>query len=209
MSNATVQVVADTNILIWYLLEPGKLTTSAQEALEAETSAGRAVGVSAWALVEIGYAAEKPSNPLTVDDRAEILAELAAPDCPFEVVAVDADIAARVALVPREPNADPGDRVVVATAEVLGASHQLTQVCLADRPVLPVDVGLAAGQQPHPISGLVVAQPASSADLDQKTADQRIRVGHRPRPMHRRRIDDGSQRTTKHLRLHRLDQRLL
>jgi PIN domain nuclease of toxin-antitoxin system len=77
--------------------------------------------VSAWALVEIGYAAEKRSNPLTTEDRSATLAELAAPDSPFDIVPVDAEIAVRVAGVPREVNADPGDRVLVATAEVLGA----------------------------------------------------------------------------------------
>ncbi|MFP5487674.1 MAG: type II toxin-antitoxin system VapC family toxin [Acidimicrobiia bacterium] len=121
MSVATVEVVADTNIVIWYFLESDKLTAAARDALETETTAGRPVGVSAWALVEIGYAAEKPSNPLTAEDRSAILAELAAPDSPFGVVPVDAEIAARVADVPREANADPGDRVLVATAEVLGA----------------------------------------------------------------------------------------
>lgn len=99
-------VVADTNIVIWYVLEPGKLTAAARDALETETTAGRPIGVSAWALVEIGYAAEKPSNPLTAQDRSAILAELAAPDSPFDVVPVDAEIAVRVAEVPREVNAD-------------------------------------------------------------------------------------------------------
>lgn len=60
-------------------------------------------------------------EPLKAEDRSAILAELAAPDSPFEVVPVDAEIAARVAGVPRELNADPGDRLLVATAEVLGA----------------------------------------------------------------------------------------
>lgn len=119
MSATTVEVVADTNIVIWYFLEPDKLTAAARGALETETTAGRPVGVSARALVEIGYAAEKPSNPLTAEDRSAILAELAAPESPFDVVQVDAEIAARVADVPREVNADPGDRVLVATAEVL------------------------------------------------------------------------------------------
>ncbi|MHB1534980.1 MAG: PIN domain-containing protein [Acidimicrobiales bacterium] len=41
---------------------------------------------------------------------------------PFEIVPVTAKIANRLASVPRRANADPGDRIVVATAEVLGLS---------------------------------------------------------------------------------------
>lgn len=41
MSVATVEVVADTNIVIWYFLEPDKLTAAARDALETETAAGR------------------------------------------------------------------------------------------------------------------------------------------------------------------------
>jgi PIN domain nuclease of toxin-antitoxin system len=75
VNTATVEVVADTNIVIWYFVEPNKLTVAARDALETETetAAGRPVGASAWALVEIGYAAEKPSNPLTAEDRSAIL----------------------------------------------------------------------------------------------------------------------------------------
>lgn len=42
------------------------------------------------------------------------------PASPFQIVDVDEEIAFRVALVPRSSNADPGDRIIVATAEVLG-----------------------------------------------------------------------------------------
>lgn len=42
------------------------------------------------------------------------------PESPFEVVAVDSDVARRVHEVPRGVNADPGDRVIVATAETCG-----------------------------------------------------------------------------------------
>lgn len=42
------------------------------------------------------------------------------PESPFEVVPVDAAVARRVASIPRIANADPGDRIIVATAEVLG-----------------------------------------------------------------------------------------
>ena len=51
-----------------------------------------------------------------------MLGAFAADDSPFEIVPVTAEIANRVASVPRAANADPGDRIVVATAEALGLS---------------------------------------------------------------------------------------
>lgn len=123
MTPATVAVVADTQVLVWYVLEPSRLSDAAREALEAAVvDAQEPVRVSAWTIVEIGYAAEKRSNPLTEQDRDAILAVLAHPETPFEVVPVDAAIATRVHTVPRVENADPADRVIVATAEVLGLS---------------------------------------------------------------------------------------
>jgi PIN domain nuclease of toxin-antitoxin system len=115
-------LLADTQILIWYVLEPGRLSSAAVDAIETEVAAGEPVRVSAWSLVEIGYATEKRSNPLTHDDRLAILAVLDEPESPFEIVPVTDDIARRVIGVSRSENADPGDRVIVATAEVLGAS---------------------------------------------------------------------------------------
>lgn len=118
----TVPLLADTQVLIWYALEPERLSTAAVEAIEAEIAAGEPIRVSAWSLVEIGYATEKRSNPLTAADRTAILAVLDDPESPFEVVPVTGDIARSVTGVPRAPNPDPGDRVIVATAEALGAS---------------------------------------------------------------------------------------
>jgi PIN domain nuclease of toxin-antitoxin system len=78
---ATV-LVADTQILVWYVREPSRLTTTAVESLETATANGDVIGVSALSIVELVFATEKATN--------------------------------------RVPNADPGDRIIVATAEVLG-----------------------------------------------------------------------------------------
>ena len=119
MTSATA-VVADTQILIWYVIDPDRLSADAVAALEDATAAGQPIYVSAHALVELVYAVEKATNPLTEDDRQAILGELAREDSPFEVVPVTDEIANHVAEVPRVPNADPADRIIVATAEVLG-----------------------------------------------------------------------------------------
>jgi PIN domain nuclease of toxin-antitoxin system len=122
VTEATTAVVADTHIVIWYLLNPAKLSQEATEALERCVASNQPIRVSAHYLVEVVYAAERANNPFTEEDRQTVLGAFAADDSPFEVVPVTAEIANRVASVPRVANADPGDRIVVATAEALGLS---------------------------------------------------------------------------------------
>ena len=122
MTEATTAVVADTHIVIWYLLNPAKLSTDATAALEGCVAAGEPIRVSAHSLVELVYAVERAKSAFTVEDRQAVLGSFQAEDSPFEVVPVTGEIANRVASVPRTANADPGDRIIVATAEVLGLS---------------------------------------------------------------------------------------
>jgi len=122
VTEATTAVVADIHIVVWYVLNPAKLSTKATEALEGCVAAGEPIRVSAHSLVELVYAVERPTNPFSEDDRQAVLEVFEAEDSPFEIVPVTAEIANRVASVPRTANADPGDRIIVATAEVLGLS---------------------------------------------------------------------------------------
>jgi PIN domain nuclease of toxin-antitoxin system len=115
-----IVLVADTQVLVWYVREPRRLTKAAVEALERATANGDVVGISAFSIVELVYATEKATNPISLDDLNAIKSVLSDPASPFQIVEVDDEIALRVALVPRISNADPGDRIIVATAEVLG-----------------------------------------------------------------------------------------
>ena len=114
--------MADTHIVIWYLLNSTNLSVPATSALEECVAAGEPIRVSAHSLIELVYAVERASNPFSAGDRQAILDTFDAEDSPFEIVPVTAQIANRVASVPRTANADPGDRIIVATAEVLGMS---------------------------------------------------------------------------------------
>ena len=114
-----MRLLADTQILIWYVLTPERLSPVAVAALDAETAGNVKIGVSAHTLVEIAYAAEKSKNSLTADDVDTIRTVLHDPASPFEVVSLDFAIGEHVGVVPRAANADPGDRIVVSTAEVL------------------------------------------------------------------------------------------
>lgn len=115
-----VSLLADTQVVVWYLREPRRLSNAAAAALEAATVNADLIGVSAFSIVELVYAAENSSNPFTVADLEVVLAALSDPEGPFAVVPLDAAVAARVGSIPRVVNADPGDRIIVATAEVLG-----------------------------------------------------------------------------------------
>ena len=128
---AATAVVADTQIFIWYVKNRRRLSPAATTALEAATAADEPIYVSAHSLVELVYAFEKWTDPLSADDRQDILDALVPEDSPLTVVPVDAEIANRVAGVPRAVsldengesrvvNADPADRIIVATAEALG-----------------------------------------------------------------------------------------
>ncbi|MGH3260783.1 MAG: PIN domain-containing protein, partial [Trebonia sp.] len=101
---------------------PGEAEREATAALESCTAAAETIRISAFSLIELVYAAERARNPFSEQDRRDMLGVLGAEDSPFEVVPVTAAVANRVAAVPRAANADPGDRIVVATAEVLGLS---------------------------------------------------------------------------------------
>jgi PIN domain nuclease of toxin-antitoxin system len=122
VTEATTAVVADTHIVIWYVLNPAKLSYEATAALERCVTTDETIRVSAHSLIELVYAVERANNPFSEEDRQAVLGTLAAEDSPFQVVPVTAEIANRVASVPRTANADPGDRIIVATAEVLGLS---------------------------------------------------------------------------------------
>ena len=104
MTEATIAVVADTHIVIWYLLNPAKLSQEATAALERCVAANETIRVSAHSLVELVYTAERAKNPFTEKDRQVVLGAFAAEDSPFEVVPVTAEIANRVVSVPRAAN---------------------------------------------------------------------------------------------------------
>jgi PIN domain nuclease of toxin-antitoxin system len=110
-------LLADTQILVWYVCEPQRLTKTAVQALENATKNGDDIGVSAFSIVELVYATEKTSNPITKEDLNAIKSVLTDQDSPFHIIDVDKDIAFHVGSIPRTSNADPGDRIIVATAE--------------------------------------------------------------------------------------------
>ena len=126
-------LVADTHVVLWYLTADDQLSPQAREALRA---AAEPVAVSAVSLVELRYAVEKGSRPDAVGEDAfaevdrVLEAQVLVGGPPFRVVPVDAAVARAVARIPREAHKDPWDRMIAATALVLGrtlvtADHKL------------------------------------------------------------------------------------
>lgn len=54
-----MRLLIDTQILIWEVVEPGRLSAAAVAAMDLEVSEQEPLGVSAFSLVEIAHAVEK------------------------------------------------------------------------------------------------------------------------------------------------------
>lgn len=90
-----MRLLADTQVLVWYLTAGRRLSSAARDELCAETDAGRRIGVSGHALVELAYAVEKKRDPLTIEDVDAIIAVLHDEASAFEVIPLDLAIGER------------------------------------------------------------------------------------------------------------------
>jgi PIN domain nuclease of toxin-antitoxin system len=87
-------IVADTHAIIWYLVEPERLSQVALDALEGAIAAGEPVYISAISLIEICYLIEK--RRIASDLLQRILAVLNEPDPSLIVVPIDLAISIAV-----------------------------------------------------------------------------------------------------------------
>jgi PIN domain nuclease of toxin-antitoxin system len=107
-------IVADTHAIIWYLVEPERLSQVALDALERAIAAGSPVYVSAISLIEICYLIEK--RRIASDLLQRILAVLNEPDPSLIVVPIDLAISIAVQNIDRDTVPDMPDRIIAATA---------------------------------------------------------------------------------------------
>jgi PIN domain nuclease of toxin-antitoxin system len=107
-------IVADTHAIIWYLVEPERLSQVALDALEGAIAAGEPVYVSAISLIEICYLIEK--RRIASDLLQRILAVLNEPDPSLIVVPIDLAISIVVQNIDRDTVPDMPDRIIAATA---------------------------------------------------------------------------------------------
>jgi PIN domain nuclease of toxin-antitoxin system len=107
-------IVADTHAIIWYLVEPERLSQVALDALEGAIGAGSPVYISAISLIEICYLIEK--RRIASDLLQRILAVLNEPDPSLIVVPIDLAISIAVQNIDRDTVPDMPDRIIAATA---------------------------------------------------------------------------------------------
>ena len=106
-------VVLDTHALLWWSLDPEKLSARANEVCrEMEREGGYVSAISVW---EIGIKIKRKNLEIgtSLEDYAERLKRL---DC-LEILPVDTDIWVENMQLPWE-HRDPADRTIVATARL-------------------------------------------------------------------------------------------
>ncbi len=113
-----IAFVADTHALIWYLFNDPRLSTKARKAIADAADAGLEIGISSISVAEIVYLIEKGRIPSSTLD--EVLRVLNDAERELKEVALTADIASHMRGIPREEVPDLPDRVIAATARLLG-----------------------------------------------------------------------------------------
>ena len=109
-----MSVIADTHAVIWFMLDPARLSAKAWEAMrEALRGEGRVL-ISAVTLVEITYLVERAR--LSEDASTRLWEAIRSPEPQVEVVPVDEAVAEAVQRIPRDVVPDMPDRIIAATA---------------------------------------------------------------------------------------------
>ncbi len=109
--------VADTHVLVWWASEPSRLSARMRDAL-ATVSAEAPLAVPDICLWEISTLVSLGRLRTTLP-LGEWLARATAPPL-VRTIPTDPRIAAEVAALPDTFHRDPGDRLIVSTARVLG-----------------------------------------------------------------------------------------
>jgi PIN domain nuclease of toxin-antitoxin system len=107
-------VVIDTHIIVWYLIEPNRLSEAALAALEQAIETGELIYLSAISIVELCYLTERDRLPVIVLER--LLAAVNQPDSGIAIVPLDRAISLAVRQVDRAIVPEMPDRIIAATA---------------------------------------------------------------------------------------------
>ncbi len=106
-------VVADTHTVIWYIVEPERLSENVSLALEQATNTGQSIYLSAISIVEICYLVEKGRLPELVLQR--LLNACDATDTVIVTVPLNRAIAQAIRQIPRDTLPDMPDCIIAAT----------------------------------------------------------------------------------------------
>ena len=114
----SVQVLADTHALIWYLFDEERLSSAGRAALDGAIEAGFPILVSAISIIEVVYLEEKHKISAGTAERIRQACEADIPS--IEVVPIDSRVAYSVRQISRADVPDMPDRIIAATAVALG-----------------------------------------------------------------------------------------
>ncbi|MCZ6795847.1 MAG: type II toxin-antitoxin system VapC family toxin [Planctomycetota bacterium] len=112
-------ILLDTHVWIWWVADPERLSAPARAALD-EAAARERLLVSSISVWETAMLVERGRLELRVDLTDWISRSEALPYLKF--VPVDNRIALEAVQLPRYRGKDPADRLIVATALLVGAS---------------------------------------------------------------------------------------
>jgi PIN domain nuclease of toxin-antitoxin system len=112
-----VRYLLDTHILIWWHERPSRLPSAVRRIIS-QARAGRSLFVADISLWEIANLAELGRIRLSIGISTWLQRATAAPL--VERVGITPEIAAEVATLPASFHRDPADRLLVATARVMG-----------------------------------------------------------------------------------------
>jgi PIN domain nuclease of toxin-antitoxin system len=121
-------LVIDTHAVIWWVLDSPQLSDAAATRMREAIDEKQPLYISAYSLIELRYAAEKPvtrKGHLVPELHDAIVTEITDDESVFTVVDVTASIVAHLgsgALARDKGPNDPGDRVILATAIEFDAS---------------------------------------------------------------------------------------
>ncbi|HLJ88286.1 MAG TPA: PIN domain-containing protein [Candidatus Angelobacter sp.] len=113
-----ITAIADTHTAIWYLFSDNRLGRDASVFIDNAVAHGEHIGISAISVAEMVYLIEKgriPANALK--DLHTVSAD---PKAVLQYVPLDENVAMKMAEIPRQDIPDLPDRVIAATAMLLG-----------------------------------------------------------------------------------------
>lgn len=111
-------MVLDTHAWVWWLASPEQLSQAARRAVSRAHRAG-ALFVSSVSVWELAMLVQRGRLELRLPLRQWVAYAESVPKVGF--VPVDNRVALEAVLLPGEPPRDPADRMILATARILGA----------------------------------------------------------------------------------------
>lgn len=114
----TIRVVADTHTALWYLYNDARLSANASRILDATDQAGDQIAIASVTLAEIIYLVEKGRIPSLSFER--VVAALESENATLVEIPFDRSVAQAMRQLDRAQVPDLPDRIVAATALLLG-----------------------------------------------------------------------------------------